>query len=131
MFKKVREHFLNRGEIRKVDTEFYPDPVSSRGKDDFPARARGLVFNEIEKCTGCGDCVSVCPTECIELTVELNQRNSRPWVSVYNIDFSQCIFCGLCVEVCEPNSLVQTKEVQAAVFDPKDLLMNFGRGDLS
>jgi NADH-quinone oxidoreductase subunit I len=130
VFKKVMEHFLNRGEIRKVDTEFYPDPVSSRGKDDFPARARGLVFNEIEKCTGCGDCVSVCPTDCIELTVELNQRNSRPWVSIYNIDFSKCIFCGLCVEVCEPNSLTQTKEVQAAVFDPKDLIMNFGRGDL-
>ena len=131
MFKKVMEHFLNRNEIRKVDTEFYPDPVSSRGKDDFPARARGLVFNEIEKCTGCGDCVKVCPTECIELSVETNARNSRPWVSTFNIDFSKCIFCGLCVEVCEPNSLTQTKEVQAAVFEPKDLIMSFGRGELS
>jgi len=31
MFKKVLDHFLNRKEIRKIDTEFYPDPVSSRG----------------------------------------------------------------------------------------------------
>ena len=48
MFKKVLSHFFNRDQIRKIDTEYYPDPVSSRGKDDFPARARGLLFNEIE-----------------------------------------------------------------------------------
>ena len=131
MFKKVIDHFFNRGEIRKIDTEFYPDPVSSRGKDDFPARARGLVFNEIEKCTGSGACVKVCPTQCIEMKVVTNERNNRPWVSQFDIDFSKCIFCGLCVEVCEPNSLTQTKEVQAAVFDPKDLKMSFGRGDLT
>jgi NADH-quinone oxidoreductase subunit I len=131
MFKRVWEHFLNRGEIRKIDTEFYPDPVSSRGKDDFPARARGLVFNEIEKCTGCGICADVCPTQCIEVAVETNSRNNRPWVSKFDIDFSKCIFCGICVDVCEPNSLVQTKEVQPAVFDPKDLKTSFGRGALS
>jgi NADH-quinone oxidoreductase subunit I len=131
MFKKVLDHFLNRKEIRKIDTEFYPDPVSSRGKDDFPARARGLVFNEIEKCTGCGDCVRHCPTNCIDLEMKVNERNNRPWVSKFDVDFSSCIFCGLCVEVCEPNSLIQTKEVQAAVYDPKDLKMSFGRGVLS
>ena len=130
MFKKVWDHFLNRKEIRKIDTEFYPDPVSSRGKDDFPARARGLVFNEIEKCTGCGDCVKACPTGCIDLKMEINQRNNRPWVSKFDIDFASCIFCGLCVESCGPDSLVQTKEVQAAVYDTKDLKMSFGRGEL-
>ncbi len=130
MLKRVLDHFFNIDETRKVDTEFYPDPVSSRGKDDFPARARGLVFNEIEKCTGCGDCVKVCPTACIEVEASINQRNSRPWVSKFEIDFSNCVFCGLCVDVCEPNSLVQTKEVQAAVFEKEDLKTSFGRGAL-
>jgi NADH-quinone oxidoreductase subunit I len=130
MFKRVLEHFFNFRETRKVDTEFYPDPVSSRGKDDFPARSRGLVFNEIEKCTGCGDCVKVCPTKCIDVEAYTNQRNNRPWVSKFDIDFSNCFFCGLFVEACEPNSLVQTKEVQAAVFDQEDLKMSFGRGAL-
>jgi len=130
VFNKIIGHFLNRNEMRKIDTEFYPDPVSSRGKDDFPARARGLLFNEIEKCTGCGDCAKVCPSSCIGVEASVNARNNRPWVSRFEIDFSKCIFCGLCVEVCEPNSLVQTKEVQPAVFDPKDLKMSFGRGDL-
>ena len=130
MFKKILDHFFNRNEIRKIDTEFYPDPVSSRGKDDFPARARGLIFNEIEKCTGCGDCAKVCPANCISLESQKNERNNRAWVSKFDIDFSKCIFCGLCVEVCEPESLIQTKEVQAAVFDPKDLITSFGRGHL-
>jgi NADH-quinone oxidoreductase subunit I len=130
MFKEVLAHFFNKNEIRKTDTEFYPDPVSSRGKDDFPARARGLIFNEIEKCTGCGDCQKVCPANCIIVESKKNERNNRAWVSKFEIDFSKCIFCGLCVEICEPNSLVQTKEVQAAVFDPKDLKMSFGRGNL-
>ena len=130
MFKKILDHFLNKNEIRKIDTELYPDPVSSRGKDDFPARARGLLFNEIEKCTGCAECQKICPTQCIEVESEKNERNNRAWISKYEIDFSNCIFCGLCVEVCEPKSLVQTKEVQAAVFNPKDLKMSFGRGKL-
>ncbi len=130
MFKKVWDHFFNRDEIRKIDTEFYPDPVSSRGKDDFPARARGLLFNEIEKCTGCGDCTKVCPTNCIEVETQVIERNRRPWVSKFDIDFSKCVFCGYCVEVCEPNSLTQTKEVQPAVFNPADLKTSFGRGDL-
>ena len=130
MLKKVLEHFSNKNEIRKIDTEFYPDPVSSRGKDDFPARARGLVFNEVEKCTGCGDCVKICPVTCISVDVQDHPRTQRPWVSKFEIDFSKCVFCGLCVEVCEPNSLTQTKEIQAAVFDTEDLKMNFGRGKL-
>lgn len=131
MFKKVMDHFFNREEIRKIDTEFYPDPVSSRGKDDFPARARGLIFNEIEKCTGCGECQKVCPTSCIEVESQKNEKNNRAWVSKFEIDFSSCIFCGLCVEVCEPESLIQTKEVQAAVVNPEDLSASFGRGSLS
>ena len=130
MLKRVIQHFFNVNETRKVDTEFYPDPVSSRGKDDFPARARGLVFNEIEKCTGCGDCVKACPTSCITVESRMSLRNNRPWVSRFDVDFSNCAFCGLCVEVCEPNSLVQTKEVQAAVFEARDLVASFGRGDL-
>lgn len=130
MFKSVLKHFTNDAEVRKIDTEFYPDPVSSRSKDDFPARSRGLLFNEIEKCTGCGDCKKVCPTQCIEVESEVNQKNNRAWVSKFQIDYSNCIFCGKCVEVCEPNSLIQTKEIQPAVFDLESLKTNFGRGEL-
>ena len=130
MFKSIWKHITNQNEQRRIDTEFYPDPVSSRGKDDFPAKARGLLFNEIEKCTGCGECVKVCPTNCIELKTEQTEKSRKLRVITYDIDFSNCIFCGLCVEKCEPESLTQTKEIQPAVFSPKDLIMSFGRGNL-
>ena len=121
-------HIFNHEEQRRIDTEFYPDPVSSRGKDDFPAKARGLIFNEIEKCTGCGDCVAACPTQCIDLQTEKNEKNGKLRVNLFDIDFANCIFCGACVKVCDPESLVQTKEVQPAVYETKDLVMSFGRG---
>ncbi len=130
MFKHIFNHFFNREDIRRIDTEFYPDPVSSRSKDDFPARARGLIFNEIEKCTGCGDCIKVCPTACILLEAEPIQQSKKMRVNVFDIDFANCIFCGRCVEVCDPQSLIQTKEIQPAVFEAKDLMMGFGRGKL-
>jgi formate hydrogenlyase subunit 6/NADH:ubiquinone oxidoreductase subunit I len=130
MLKKIIDHLVNKNEQRKIDTEFYPDPVSSRGKDDLPARSRGLLFNEIEKCTGCGNCNAVCPTKCITIDAQVNERNNKTWVTQFDIDFSNCIFCGLCVEVCDPNSLVQTKEIQPAVYQTKDLTMSFGRGKI-
>lgn len=130
MIKKLIRHLINSDEMRRIDTEFYPDPVSSRNKDDFPARTRGLIFNEIEKCTGCGDCVRVCPTKCIQLEAEPIPDSKKTWVKVYDVDFSNCIFCGKCVEVCDPQSLTQTKEIQPAVYSPKDLIMGFGRGKL-
>lgn len=130
MLKEVLKHIRNIDEVRKIDTEFYPDPVSSRSKDDLPARSRGLLFNEIEKCTGCGDCQKVCPTQCIDVESVSNPKNNRAWVSKFEINYGNCIFCGLCVEACEPNSLQQTKEFQPAVTDLKGLITDFGRGQL-
>lgn len=130
MLAKMLHHFFNRNEIRKIDTEFYPDPVSSRNKDDFPARTRGMIFNEIEKCTGCKECIQVCPTKCIQLEAQPIPDSKKTWVTKFEVDFSNCIFCGKCVEICDPKSLTQTKEIQPAVYSPSDLMMDFGRGKL-
>lgn len=44
---------------------------------------------DVEKCTGCGDCVESCPTEAITL------KNEK---AVVNED--ECSECAACVDVC-------------------------------
>jgi NAD-dependent dihydropyrimidine dehydrogenase PreA subunit len=54
------------------------------------------------RCSGCGDCVAVCPTHCLELAGRL------PWLP-RPLD---CVRCGLCAAVCPTGALVlaPTKE---------------------
>ena len=121
-------NFFGKGELRKRVTEQYPDPVSSRTEDDLPARTRGILSNDIERCTGCGDCRKICPVECIRIETLPGPDLARPVVTVFDIDFGKCLLCGLCVEVCHPNSLTHTKRFEGAVYRISDLVMSFGRG---
>jgi uncharacterized protein (DUF362 family)/NAD-dependent dihydropyrimidine dehydrogenase PreA subunit len=49
----------------------------------------------IEKCTGCGDCVRICPRDAIKL------ENDKA-----KIDYSLCIKCYCCHEVCPERAIV-------------------------
>ena len=42
------------------------------------------------RCTGCGDCVALCPTDCLAMAGPL------PWLPRP----AHCISCSLCVAVC-------------------------------
>jgi formate hydrogenlyase subunit 6/NADH:ubiquinone oxidoreductase subunit I len=119
------------GDLRKEVTEGYPDPVSSKTADDLPPRSRGLLFNDIDRCTGCRACEKVCPSKCIRVEEEPGAEASKIWVSVFDIDFGQCIFCGLCVDVCQPNSLVHTRQYEGAAYSLNDLVASFGRGQVT
>jgi NAD-dependent dihydropyrimidine dehydrogenase PreA subunit len=46
-------------------------------------------------CTGCGDCVSTCPTCCLEMGASL------PWLPRP----AHCISCTLCVLICPADAL--------------------------
>lgn len=52
------------------------------------------VLNETS-CIGCGDCVELCPVDCLELLGDL------PWLARP----CACVSCGLCVSVCPVNAL--------------------------
>jgi NADH-quinone oxidoreductase subunit I len=121
----------NAADLRKEVTEQYPDPISSRTENDLPARVRGLLFNDIERCTGCRDCEKVCPVKCITVETVQVPDSQKAWVSVFDIDFSSCTFCGLCVEACIPTSLVHTKAYERAVYDLADMSASFGRGRIT
>jgi NAD-dependent dihydropyrimidine dehydrogenase PreA subunit len=47
------------------------------------------------RCTGCGDCVAVCPTTCLAMDGGL------PWLPRP----ADCVLCALCVLVCPANAL--------------------------
>jgi formate hydrogenlyase subunit 6/NADH:ubiquinone oxidoreductase subunit I len=124
-------YLFSVGDLRKEVTEQYPDPVSSRTADDLPPRTRGLLFNDIGKCTGCKACEVSCPTKCIHIETEPGEDASKTWVSVFKIDYSLCVFCGLCVDVCEPQSLVHTKKYEESSTDLRKLARDFGRGEIT
>lgn len=119
------------GEMRKEVTEGYPDPVSSKTADDLPPRSRGLLLNDIDRCTGCRECEKICPSQCIKVEEELGSDSSKIWVSIFDIDFSRCIFCGLCVDVCLPGSLTHTRQYESAAYEQHDLIASFGRGQIT
>jgi formate hydrogenlyase subunit 6/NADH:ubiquinone oxidoreductase subunit I len=47
------------------------------------------------RCTGCGDCVAVCPTECLALAGPV------PWLPRP----ADCVSCSLCVLICPADAL--------------------------
>ena len=124
-------YLFRAGELRKEVTEGYPDPVSSKTPDDLPPRSRGLLFNDIDRCSGCKDCEKVCPSNCIRIECEPGAEATKLWVSSFDIDFSKCVFCGLCTEVCPTASLVHTRQYEGAAYSLNDLVASFGRGQLT
>ncbi len=50
---------------------------------------------DLDQCAGCGDCVSECPTEAIELNDEGKAVVSE----------DTCVDCGACVDVCPTGAL--------------------------
>ena len=53
------------------------------------------VTIDADKCTGCGECVDVCPVE----VFELQDGKSAA------VNEEECLGCESCVEVCEPSCL--------------------------
>lgn len=124
-------YLLSNSDAKKEVTELYPDPVSSRTPDELPTRSRGLLKNDIQRCTGCYACSEVCPTGCFEIHTEEGPKPGKLWVSTFNIDFSKCLFCGLCVEACEPASLTHSRRYEGAAEQVSDLRAAYGRGPIS
>ena len=80
-----------RSAWRKPVTRKYPFVVRPA-----PARLRGKLVWNPEKCTGCALCSKDCPSDAITLVV--NDKQTKTFVMRYNVD--RCTFCAQCVVNC-------------------------------
>jgi len=53
-----------------------------------------------DKCTGCGECVDICPAEVLEMVDE----KSSP------VHIEECLGCESCVETCPENAITLSGE---------------------
>jgi formate hydrogenlyase subunit 6/NADH:ubiquinone oxidoreductase subunit I len=109
MFAETMRHVLKRPATVK-----YPYV-----RVEMPAKFRGKIKFDPDKCIGCKACMRDCPANAIriikvgEKRFEAEFRNDR------------CIFCAQCVDACPKDALEYTAEFELAVFDRKNLVTRF------
>jgi ferredoxin len=64
-----------------------------------------LPLLDATRCVGCGDCVAVCPTQCLEIATGV------PWLPRP----CDCISCNVCVAIC-PTDALHLGDSEAAAF---------------
>ncbi|UOF89650.1 4Fe-4S binding protein [Fodinisporobacter ferrooxydans] len=76
------------------------------------------VFHQ-ERCDGCGECASACPTDAISL--EETGKNSK----CLTIFYAACISCGECVTVCKDSAFHMSRELSAPSASLRELQEEF------
>ena len=70
-------------------------------KNKCPAGVCGAfvhIYIDPQTCTGCEECVDVCPADCIEGKAKF----------IHMIDEFECTKCGKCIEACEEEAIIMT-----------------------
>ena len=87
---------------------------------------------EVDKCTGCGKCVNICPVEAMTLISANDPKN--PKRKIAKLDAEICLGCGLCVRACPENG-IKLRQRNKRVITPLNsahrvVLMAIERGKL-
>lgn len=60
--------------------------------------SKTVIYIDPKTCAGCGDCMDVCPADCIEGKLGY----------IHMIDPLDCTKCGKCIEACEEDAVIKT-----------------------
>ncbi len=71
------------------------------------------------RCTSCGICSKVCPSQCIWIERTKNPKTGRPVPepAEFYIDIDLCMNCGLCAEFCPFDAIKMDHDYEIAVYD--------------
>ncbi len=119
-------------------------------KGNFKAQVwKKSKYVDPDKCTGCNDCVEVCPVDVVSNFDEKITTRKAIYIEfpqavpiVYTIDHENCIGCGSCDRVCEPEAisfLEKSEEIEVnvgsvivatgfEVFEPTEMRREYGYG---
>ena len=117
----VGRYFLQKDRKYITAVEQYPDPVSGRGAQDMYPKFKGYLQNDLNKCTGCGDCISACPVKALSMDAKLRNDGSME-VKNFSINLGSCFSCGICTELCLPQSISFSKEYELAASNKGELI---------
>jgi len=80
-----------------------------------------LVYEEDtgkQRCTACGICSKVCPSQCIWIVRDQTKEGKpMPQPKEFYVDASICMSCGLCAEFCPFDSIKMNHDYELAVYD--------------
>ncbi len=104
-----------------------------------PLNGRYRLYNDIEDCIGCGQCVRACPIACISMeTIKVaaddlavcgktsDGQQKKFWIPVFDIDVAKCMTCGICTTVCPTECLRHTPVSDFSEFDRSNFIYHFG-----
>jgi formate hydrogenlyase subunit 6/NADH:ubiquinone oxidoreductase subunit I len=109
--------------LKDVLTSLVQRPVTEKypfERRPVPARLRGMVTWDRQKCIGCGLCSRDCPAKAIELHVL--DRKAKRFVMHYRV--GRCLFCAQCVQSCPSGALSMSNqrwELAALCKEPFDV----------
>ena len=126
--------FLNKNKKKKrgsVDSEGlftveYPEQVLVPAEEfrviPFLLYELGENGDKHYRCTSCGICAKVCPTQCIFITRKKDEVTGRPvpHPEAYYLDTDKCMNCGTCAEFCPFDAIKMDHDFELATYERGD-----------
>ena len=83
-----------------------------------------LVYEEedgekVPRCTACGICSKVCPSQCIWITRAEDPETGKPLKTPaeFAIDIDLCMNCGYCAEYCPFDAIKMDHDYELATYE--------------